>query len=150
MHIDYGNSLSKIYSKLGYNNIIFLYSIAWCCMKNLPFRTKLFIGFFFLIIGFYTIINPQLAKVSVLIIGLIGVIVYLVAVSSGIFDIIEKGSHSNYLDLEIIPNESNTIQKFINFFYSFIYILIFNFLISISSMFLLYRTAQSHNPVMNN
>lgn len=50
------------------------------------------------------------------------------------------------MDLEIIPNESNTIQKFINFLYSFIYILIFNFLISISSMFLLYRT----DPFTNN
>lgn len=104
---------------------------------KLQLRTKLFIGFFFLIIGFYTIINPQLAKVSVLIIGLIGVIVYLVAVSSGIF---EKGSYSKYLDLEIIPNESNTIQKLINFLYSYIYILFFNFLISISSMLLLYKT----------
>ncbi|NJD78707.1 MAG: hypothetical protein FIB08_16710 [Candidatus Methanoperedens sp.] len=116
-------------------------------MINLPFRTTLFIGSFFLIMGFYTIINPQLAKVSVLIIGLIGVIVYLVAVSLGIFDIIEKGSYSKYLDLEIIPdNNSNTIQKFINFLYSFIYILIFNFLISISSMFLLYKT----DPFTNN
>lgn len=57
---------------------------------KLQFRTKLFIGFFFLIIGFYIRINPQLAKLPVLIIGLIGVIVYLVTVSSGIFDIIEK------------------------------------------------------------
>ncbi|MCK4798521.1 MAG: hypothetical protein KAT05_14160, partial [Spirochaetes bacterium] len=101
---------------------------------------------FFIISGFYTIINPQLAKVSILIIGLIWVIVYLVAILSGIFDIIEKGSYSKYLDLEIIPNESNAIQKFTNFLYSFIYILTFNFLISISSMFLLYRT----DPFTNN
>ncbi len=111
-------------------------------MKN---RTKLFIGFFFLIIGFYTIINPQLAKVSILIIGLIGVIITLVAASSGIFDIIEKGSHSKYLDLEIIPDN----DSFINFLYSYIYILIFNFLISISSMFLLYKTDPfSNNPAL--
>ena len=115
-------------------------------MKNLPVRTWLYIGFFFIISGFYTIINPQLAKVSILIIGLIWVIVYLVAILSGIFDIIEKGSYSKYLDLEIIPNESNAIQKFTNFLYSFIYILTFNFLISISSMFLLYRT----DPFTNN
>ena len=115
-------------------------------MKNLPVRTRLYIGFFFIISGFYTIINPQLAKVSILIIGLIWVIVYLVAILSGIFDIIEKGSYSKYLDLEIIPNESNAIQKFTNFLYSFIYILTFNFLISISSMFLLYRT----DPFTNN
>lgn len=112
---------------------------------NLPFRTKLFIGFFFLIIGFYTIINLQLAEVSVLIIGLIWVIVTFVVASSGIFDIIKNGSGKRYL--EIIPdNDSNTIQKFINSLYSFIYILFFNFLISISSMFLLYKT----DPFSNN
>ncbi|VVB85190.1 Uncharacterised protein [uncultured archaeon] len=50
------------------------------------------------------------------------------------------------MDLKIISNDSNTILKFINFLYSFIYILIFNFLISISSMFFLYRT----DPFTNN
>jgi hypothetical protein len=112
---------------------------------NLPFRTKLFIGFFFLIIGFYTIINLQLAKVSVLIIGLIWVIVTLVVASSGIFDIIENGSSKKYLDIRP-DNNSNKFLKIFNCFYSYIYILLFNFLISISSMFLLYKT----DPFSNN
>ena len=87
-------------------------------MTNLPFRTKLFIGFFFLIIGFYAIINRQLAIVSFLMKGLIGMIVILVVASSEIFDIIEKGSNSKYSDLNILPDN----YSFINSIYYYIYI----------------------------
>lgn len=114
-------------------------------MKNFPFRTKLYIGFFLLICGVYIIINPVLANVYILIIGLIIVIISFLGVFTGLFDIIEKGSSLKYLDIRPDNDSNTTFQKIINFLYSYYYILFFNFLISISSIYLLYITGSLSN-----
>ena len=109
-------------------------------MKNLPVRTWLYIGFFFIISGFYTIINPIFTSIYIMFLGLIMIIVTFFISFTGVFNFIENVSSLKYL--EIRPdNYSNTkFQKFINFIYSYIYILFFNFLISVSSIYLIYKT----------
>ena len=118
-------------------------------MKDLPVRTWLYIGFFFIISGFYIRINPRFASVYIMFLGLIMIIVPFFVSFSGIFNIIEKGSSLKYF--EIRPdNYSNTkFQKFINFIYSYIYLLFFNFLISVSSIYLFYKTdSLSKDPAL--